>query len=516
MSRTDRYLRGLIIGYGNTLLVTVCGLWLTAFLLDRVGVHDYGLWLIAIQIIGYLMLLDLGVTTLLPRETASAVGRAKSFQEAKDLPVIFGKTIRLAVLQMPLLAGAVIILWFVLPSDWEALRLPLGIIMIATVLLFPLRILQAVLQGLQDLSFLAVVQTMAWTFSTAVTVGLVLYGFGLYGLSLGWVAGLFLSAVLWWYRLKTRYPHVVPQTLPELSRAVVKDQIGRGMWVTVTQLAQVLMNGTELLVIGRLLGPAAVVAYVCTSKLIVVFSNQPMMLVQTALPGLTELRAAQSPRRVLQVCNTLTQATLIVSGLMTCVILLINKGFVAWWVGENQFGGLRLTVLILFSMLLSHWNLTISSTLFCFGYERWLAVTALTNALMSLGAFVVFVRYFGPEGAPLGLIVTVCLISLPANIFALSRETSVPVAHLLKPLVPWFGGFVMCISCVATLAAFWSPMTVPEIVAAVLVSTLLYSVFTVSAIRRQPFATDLLLSLGSVFRRLGIRRHPVSQGISGT
>ena len=75
MSRTERFLGGVGLGYVSMVLALVVGLWLTPFLLGRIGTEEYGLWLITTQILGYLMLLDLGVVALAPRETAYATGR---------------------------------------------------------------------------------------------------------------------------------------------------------------------------------------------------------------------------------------------------------------------------------------------------------------------------------------------------------------------------------------------------------------------------------------------------------
>ena len=38
-----------------------------------------------------------------------------------------------------------------------------------------------------------------------------------------------------------------------------KRQLGNGAWISVNQIAQVLLGGTDLVVIGKLLGPEAVV-----------------------------------------------------------------------------------------------------------------------------------------------------------------------------------------------------------------------------------------------------------------
>ena len=60
---------------------------------------------------------------------------------------------------------------------------------------------------------------------------------------------------------------------------------------------------------------------------------------------------------------------------MACVVLTLNEPFVSWWVGPDRFAGSGLTALLVFGMLLRHWNVSAVYTLFCFGHERRLAIT---------------------------------------------------------------------------------------------------------------------------------------------
>src|SRR5713101_6058139 len=76
MSRTRRILGGASLGYLHQAAIILLGLWLTPFLLRRVGQHEYGLWLVAGQLLGYLALLDLGVLAILPREVAFLSGQS--------------------------------------------------------------------------------------------------------------------------------------------------------------------------------------------------------------------------------------------------------------------------------------------------------------------------------------------------------------------------------------------------------------------------------------------------------
>ena len=222
----------------------------------------------------------------------------------------------------------------------------------------------------------------------------------------------------------------------------------RSIWVSVSQIAQVLLNGTDVMIVGALLGPAAVVPYACTGKLVSVLANQPQAILQSAAPALSELRTTNDRGRLFQVSSALAQATLAVSGLVACVVLAVNAGFVRWWVGPEQFGGLTLTLLLLAAMIIRHFNTTNVYALFCFGHERRLALTGLADGVATLALSALLVRSFGLAGAPLGAIAGVVLVSAPLNLAALSRETGVSRGHIIATLGPWLWRFAV----VATVA----------------------------------------------------------------
>jgi len=489
MGRTQRFIRGIGFGYAGQVLATLVGLWLTPFLLMRIGKHDYGLWLVGTQLIFYVGLLDLGVVSLLPRETAFATGRAGSVSEAKDLPAIVGQTARLVFWQTPIVAIAAAVVWFCLPADWAGLQQPIAVVLAAFVLTFPLRIFGALLLGLQDFSFLGKTNIVAFIISNVVTIALVLAGFGLYALAFGWATLQMINAGASWYRLRKHFPGVLPSFLPKLRSDVVRGQLKQGFWISSNQIAQVLLTGTDLLIIGKLFGPLAVVPYACTAKLISVMSNQPQLLIQAAGPALSQMRAGESRDRLSQVCIALAQAMLMISGAVVCVVLAVNQGFVGRWVGAEQFGGLALTALILLSMLLRHWNVTLGYALFSFGYEKRLCATALADGLITVSAIAAFVSLFGIVGAPLGSLLGVSCISLPLNVRALAREANVPFKQLIRPLVPWFGRFVVLAVAAGAIAGVWTPATLPLIGLTAAAVGLVYGLAMFPVVLREPLGS---------------------------
>lgn len=459
MSRTNRLLGGITFGYANQALATVVAFWLTPFLLHRIGQHTYGLWLVGAQLIAYLGLLDFGVVALLPRETAFATGRAATIEEAADLPVIIGHTVRIIMWQMPLVALAALTAWFMMPSEWAELRHPIGIVLLVFVVMFPLRIFGAVLSGLQDLAFMGRLNIIAYLAGAASTVLLVFAGWGLYALAVGWATVQLMTAIGSLLRLRTRFPTVLPRRLPRMPGSTARTRLTQGGWVSLSQIAQVLLNGTDMLIIGKLFGPAAVVPFVITGKLVGVLSNQPQILMTAAMPALSQMRISESRARLSEVCIALSQATLMLSGAVVCIVLSVNQGFIGRWVGTAQYGGALLTGLILISMLLRHWNLTVAYALLCFGFERRLCVTALLDGAVSVGAVYLFVRWYGLVGAPMGMITGACLVSLPSNLYAMARESNMSVMRLMQPLAPWFLRFVILAAGVMLMARHWIPNT---------------------------------------------------------
>ena len=52
MSRAGRVVGSVTLGQAHLVLATLVGLWLSPVLLGRVGQHEYGLWLVGLQLLG--------------------------------------------------------------------------------------------------------------------------------------------------------------------------------------------------------------------------------------------------------------------------------------------------------------------------------------------------------------------------------------------------------------------------------------------------------------------------------
>ena len=434
--RLRRLVAGLGFGYLHTLTALAIGVFLTPYLLSRLGSHDYGLWLMGAQVVAYLALMDIGIVALVPRELAFAVGQGHG-ADSPEVRALVARTLAVIWWQLPAVAAVALVTWWLMPVEWAPLSGPLGVVVGAFVVLFPLRVFPALLQGLQDLGFLGAAQLGGLVIGTLVTILAVWSGAGLYALALGWITTQVTPAALAWGRLRRRHACVRPVVRANLAWADARAQLSRGAWISVSQIAQVLLTGTDLMVVGMLIGPEAAVVYACTGKLVTLLANQPQLLLQTALPALSELRGAAARDRLNQVSRSMTQLLFLASGAIVVLVLVVNEGFVSWWVGAERFGGVELTAALVAAMFVRQVNFAAIYTLFCFGYERRLALTSVADGVVGVGAMLVLVPVWGPVGAALSLVAATVAVSLPANLRALGRETGLPPLAFLAFWNSW-------------------------------------------------------------------------------
>ncbi|HJR60726.1 MAG TPA: hypothetical protein VJ813_15050 [Vicinamibacterales bacterium] len=505
MSRTRRFVGGVSVGYAHQGIVTIVGLWLTPFLLWRLGPHDYGLWLTATQLIAYLTLLDVGVLALLPRDAAYATGRAGGAHQASELPEVIGRTAWIVLWQLPLIAVAAWVAWSLLPASWQPLRVPLAALLAAFVLTYPLRIFQATLQGLQDLAFVGGVQLAAWSLGTAVTVYLVLTGWGLAALAVGAMVTQAASLGACAFRVATRFSSALPRQLPRLDWRVTVAHLQRALWVSVSQVAQVLLYATDLLVVAWIFGPVTVVPYACTQKLISVLSHQPQILTQAAAPGLSELRMGASRGKLFTVTSSLSLALMLGSGAVLVVVLAVNRAFVSWWVGADQYGGAVLTALFAAAMLVRHWNTALVYSLFSFGHERRISITTVVDGAVTLALSLALASVIGVAGVPLGFLGGALLVSVPANLKALARDTGVSPLQFASPLGPWAVRLALLVPvAVVTNLLVRSPSFL-SVAAVATVMGLAYAALMLPVALRPPLGEYVRRAFGPLLRFVGAR-----------
>jgi O-antigen/teichoic acid export membrane protein len=364
------------------------------------------------------------------------------------------------------LVGLVALALFLLrPSAATGLRGSVALVLLIFVVTYPFRIFPAILQGLQDLTFLGQLRVCLWAVSVGLTVLLLLLGIRFFALACGWClveAGSNLGAMVRLYRIR---PDLLRPTIWKKTGAFQWRWLTRGLWVSLGQTSNTFIAGVDLLIIASVLGPAMVVIYSCTGKLVQVLQNQPQSLASYALPGLSQMKASESRDRIRTAATCLTQAMVLVGGGVFCVVLPLNQQFVAHWTGSRYFGGIGLTVLFLMNFMARLIDYTLALSLFAFGYEKLYAIRALLDSLLSVALASILVGPLGLKGVLLGFLCGAVFVAIPMDLYLFAREFEVSIVEAARPYLPYLWRTV-AVGCAAY--AVLSRIEIPNLVVLVI------------------------------------------------
>jgi len=437
MSRSKSFLSGAFFSYLYQGCAMLVGLWLTPFYLRTLGAHDYGIWLVGLQVLTFLLLADVGVLAVVPRDVAREHGRELSEPQSGRLAVLVAQTAKVVLFQTLLVALLALGLFFFRVRSVSSLEGPVGLVLLVFVLTYPLRLFGAVLTGLQDLKFLGQIRIWFWTIATVATVVLLLMGARFYALACGWCLQEIAGNVTSYWRLRRIRPDLIGLSSWKMAGSIQWNWFTRGLWVSVSQVSVWLLGGADVIIVARVLGPATVVLYSCTSKLVTVLQNQPQALAGIALPGLSQMKASESRERTMKATICLTQGMLFVAGAVFTVVLALNQHFVNLWVGAKFFGGTALTILVVMNFLVRLIDYTLALALFAFGYEKISALRFLLDAVVSTSLAIALVRPLGLPGVTAGFLFGASCVAIPIDIYLLARELKISMMTVIQPYLPY-------------------------------------------------------------------------------
>jgi len=502
MSRTRSFFGGAFFAYLYQGAAMLVGLWLTPFYIRVLGQHDYGVWLVGLQVLTFLLLCDFGILAATPRDVAHASGKERSEPASDELLVLVGQTMKVVLAQTVLIAVVAVVLYAFRPTA-PGLKGPIGMLLAVFVLSYPLRLFPAVLNGLQDLKFLGQLRIWLWGLSTALGVVLLLLGARFYALACGWCVHEVSNNLIALFRLHRIRPDLLTLQVWKKAGPLRWRWFTRGSWVNVGQIGYSFIAGSDLIITERALGAAMVVIYSSTSKLVTVLQNQPQMLAAFALPGLSQMKTSESRERILQATVSLTQAMLLLVGAVSCVILTVNQQFVSLWLGPQFFGGMRLTILFLLIFVVRQMDYTLAIALFAFGHEKLLALRSLFDGAVSAVLATILGAHFGFEGIAAGFLCGSLLVSIPMDAFLFVREFQLSVGEIVAPYVAYLWRFAV-IGVLGLGLKAWIGSTTFASAAIVAVATLgLYLLLVLPHVWRTPlrgYIQRVAAALGSSMR----------------
>ncbi len=383
-SLTSRAVYSFLAKFARMLVKFIVTLVITPILISGLGVEVFGIWSMIQKLSAYVSLADFrasGAAKLL-----LSVRQHDADETAKRR--IVGSTLIIWLLFLPLVVSLSILLIVnvenflpVHEDQITAVRWALGIFLFGVVTsrvsALPNNILQAT-----NLGYRAFVAEIVVPIITATCLVFALNaGLGLPGIAAVTVGGLFLDGLLRFFVVKKNVPWF---GVAKPNRQDIRGFLGIAGWMQVTNLANLLLWGIDILIVGKLLGGSTAAVLVQTAFLHRLVVEAVGMFFMSGKAGLVGLIGEGKWNRV-QILREEIQ--ILALGLMTVsgiVFMLLNDSFVLVWVGEGLYAGPVTNVCLIAGSIL-----TVLSRNEAMLLDGLLEVRAKAGAMISAGVITV-------------------------------------------------------------------------------------------------------------------------------
>lgn len=427
---------GVLLNVTAMVVVSAAGFLLTAYLIQRLGAPAFGAWVVIMSVLAYSSILDFGVGLTVMRfvaEVAHHPDRREANRVVSTAVAVFtgvGLVVLVAGLALaPLLADVVGIAAHERGDFVTAFRISA----VALALTFPSAVWTAVLQGLQDfgrLNMWIVGQSLAVMGGQIAAVSA---GYGIVALALVGAAG---NVVLLLGKRWTARRRGIRASLRRRDAATLRRIVSVSSWVFLLNVSGRLILDTDVLLIGVVLGTAAVAAYQVALGPATAVRRAADQFNSVSLTAAASLKAQDERARLRHLLSEATRAVACV--FLPCIALLAAWGdeLLRLWVGPEFTSSYATLVVLTTGVLAIAVQGTAGQVLLALERHRLMALVAGAEALCNLGLSIVLAQRYGIVGVAWGTAAPTFVTAFGITLPYACRLVGMPYRALLRRLAP--------------------------------------------------------------------------------
>ena len=443
MSLTDRIVRGFKAQFLSKIVTAIAGAVLTAVLARLLDPNGYGLFALALTIFGtFKLIARLGI--------AGSAGRyVAEYREntPEQIPHIVRFSLVLNLGTIAATAAVVVVSYQLIidvmgaPGLQPFLVLGTAFLAVGTIQVY----LQKVLQGFEDIRFVAVLKTIEPASRLVFALGFVLAGYGALGAVAGYLAATALTALIGFVYLYKRVQGF--ETTGSTMESGLRRRIAEyAVPLTATNSAYVLDKRLDTLLVGAFLSPVEVGFYVLADRVAEVVQTPTTALGFTLSPMFGSEKAAGNLTRISRVYEMTLIKTLLLYIPMGAGIVLVADPLIRLLFGPGYAGAVGvLQVLGLFVVFKAITKLT-DNGLNYLGRARDRAIVRGATALLNVALNLVLIPRIGVTGAAVATVISYGIYT-GANLYIVSLELNLRPRYLLTQV-----GTIVAITVVMVVA----------------------------------------------------------------
>jgi O-antigen/teichoic acid export membrane protein len=403
-----------------------------AFLVRRLGLSQYGLWMLASAIVGGMETLSSGFGDA----TIKFVSKYRGRNDALGVKRIIRATLAIngamgALLATIVILGADFAISHIFKVEAQQHTLSIRMLHVAGVTLF-VRSIENVfsntLRAYEQYARTVKISITTRCLNVASAVLLANFGYSVFAIMLASLAIAILSLVLQVSAVRNVCGPIV--LLPKIDRDSMREILGFGVFSWMQALAGVIFYNADRLVVGAIMGTSALGIYA-----ICIQATQPIHGITSAalnfvFPHISARHEAGETNSLRRVFRMATLTNIMFVAILAAPLILFGRPLLTLWMGPvfAQQGYIVLTYLAVANACLGA-SVAAHYILLALGQARFVASVNLLGGVLSLGCIALLMPYFGLAGAAMGRLLYAGAIAL--NFWKLhSLNLDIPSARI--------------------------------------------------------------------------------------
>jgi O-antigen/teichoic acid export membrane protein len=439
MSRTGWVVVNALTSYGRLGLSLIVFFFLTPYFIRTLGAEDYGLWVLAFSLVGFLGLLDLGFGTGVVKYVAEYRGTGDVERRNQVLSTVLPVYLGLAGAAAAGVFGLTLGLQglFDIPSGHleKALWVFWIIAARSVILSLPLSLFKGILFGEQKIYLLNGVQGASTLLYAGFAWLTLEAGLGLVALALVNL-GVMLVEHAGYVVLSFR---IVPDLhlSPKLFRRDLLKEVGSfSLFSSVVAVAALVLLRTDPVIIKLYLPLSAVAVYAVALKIAeygVILTKQ---LINVLTPLMAELHGSGEGEKIRFLLLNTTRFALAPALAGVVIVCVLGSEVLEAWVGPEFSAAWPILVILMVAGAASVPQMMASNVLTMTGHHRFTAMAAALSVALNLGASLLLIRPWGLLGVATGTLIATLAIDLFFVVPRALRVNGIGASRFLRRLAP--------------------------------------------------------------------------------
>jgi O-antigen/teichoic acid export membrane protein len=443
--------------YARFLLGMIAVFCLTPFILQQIGVENFGMWSLCLAITGVLGVLDLGFSTAAVKYVAECAGNGKheARNEALSTLLMVYAFLGVVVLVLVLVAIPAGIHWFGLEAeDAQVFRLIVTITGVAQAIALPLTIFRSALVGQGRYDVVNSFDIGIIVLNITLVITLLTSGLGLPGLAFA-NASIVLAGPLALVPMAFKKIPGLALSFNRIRLARLREAAPLAVWFMLANIALIITLRSDALLIKIYLPLTAVAAFAIAAKISESSYLLNKQFSNALMPLISSSRGAGDTATVRAILQDGTRYLAMVSAPVLGLLFFHAERVIDLWVGPELKAAVLPLRILLLAVFFSTLQFNAANVLGMTGGHRRVAWTMIGSAALNIALSIIFIPWLGLAGAALATLVSALTLEFGVILKRACSHQEMKLVSVLLPITPVLVSLVPMLLTAHWLNVYW-------------------------------------------------------------